>query len=585
MLNNVLEYLHASPLIREAFDAPAEGLTALYETAEGMRPFFAAMLARKTGRPVLYIAPGDTAAMRAAEDCAQWLGGGAAVLPPPEISFTRGTASQETAFRRLAVLQKARQGQLQVLCLSAEGLLTRLPPPDAYEQDAVLLGMDSRMEPQALIESLVRMGYERVDMVEGKGQCALRGAIVDAFPPAEATAVRIEFFDDEIDSIRAFDPLSQRSMERLTSAALYPAVEWRLPPSCAAKMREMISAQAGRLNAAPLRKDLPPLPEEDNEQEAEAEAAPVLPAYASGVARLFRDAEQLENGLQPAGLSLWAGALNVPCAWPWEYLESPLLVIEEPDRVKTRCQDRLSGFAEDFKLALERQEAVPEQGALLRSWEETLEALSGQKGYLLQDMLRGMGGMKPSRILRFAGVGAPKYVSRLKDLASDVAAWKRQGYLVLLLAGGEARSQRIRSALSEWGEAVAEGNVEAPVRGGEAAVWPCSLSRGFVMADEKLAVIADSDLFGASYRKARRQRTAGERIEAFTDLKEGDYVVHEAYGVGIFRGAVRLQSEGTYRDYLLIQYQGSDKLYVPTDQFDRVQKFIGGQDTPPPGTR
>ena len=95
-------------------------------------------------------------------------------------------------------------------------------------------------------------------------------------------------------------------------------------------------------------------------------------------------------------------------------------------------------------------------------------------------------------------------------------------------------------------------------------------------------MIADSDLFGAGYRKTRRRQTSGEKIEAFTDLKEGDYVVHEAHGIGIFRGTVRLQSEGTYRDYLLIQYQGSDKLYVPTDQFDRVQKFIGGQDNPPP---
>ncbi|MBR1586089.1 MAG: transcription-repair coupling factor [Clostridia bacterium] len=581
MLNNVLEFLAASPAFREAFDAPARGVAAVYEMAEGMRPLFAALLARGKNRQVLYIAPSDADAMRAADDCAQWLDGGAAVLPGPDVNFTRGTASRENLFQRLNVLQRARQGEIRVLCTAADGLLSRMLPPEEYERFALHLTADSRMAPGDLIARLVKMGYERVDMVEGKGQCALRGAIVDVFSPAEASATRIEFFDDEIDSIRSFDPISQRSLDRQAQASFYPAVEWLLPAEDAGKMREMIRRQVNRLPDHPLSQDLPPLPADEAETE-EAVEGTVYHVYDTGVARLYRDADQLEAGLQPAALSLWAGAVDAPCAWLWEYLSDPILVIEEPDRVRARCQDRLAGFGEDFKLTLERQEAVPEQGSLLRPWEDAFSALAGQDVYLLQDLLRGMGGFQPVRLSRLAGVNAPSYVSRFKDLATDLTAWQKLNYLIYVMAGGEARGRRVQTALTELGTPVPawdEGNLPGP---GGAMIWPHALSKGFVMAECKLAVIADSDLFSAGYRKTRRRKTAGERIEAFTDLKEGDYVVHEAHGIGIFRGTVRLQSEGTYRDYLLIQYQGSDKLYVPTDQFDRVQKFIGGQENPPP---
>ena len=581
MLNNVLDFLIASPSLREAFQAPEKGVLALYDMAEGQRAFYAAALARKTGRQILYIAPSDSGAMRAADDCAAWLQEGAEVLPAPEINFTRGVASRENAFRRLSVLQRVRSGAVRVLCVPPDAVLTRMPPRPRYEGLAVRVREGDQMNPADLIARLVKMGYERVDMVEGKGQCALRGSIVDAFSPAEAAAARIECFDTEVDSLRSFDPISQRSLERLEEAVFYPAVEWTVEESEAPRMREMIRAQAARVQGSPLLSDLPPLPEDDGaEPPADAPARPAFRVYDTGVSRLLQDADQLEEGLQPPTLALWAGALALPCAWVWEYMDDPIILIDDPARVKARCDDRASGFQEDFKLSLERQEAVPEQGALLRSWEEAAEALKALPVCTMQDFLRGMGEMAPGRIVQWKGINAPKYVSRFKDLSGDLQAWKKEGYLTLLMTGGEARARRLQSALDALSAPVFPWGEDRPES--LAALCPMTLSRGFTLPEERIAVIADSDIFGAGYRKTRARKTTGERIEAFTDLKEGDYVVHEAHGVGIFRGTVRIQSEGTYRDYLLIQYQGNDKLYVPTDQFDRVQKFIGSPDSAPP---
>ena len=585
MLCKILSFLNASPTFREAFETPEKGAHTLYDLAEGQRPFYAAALARQSGRQVLYIAPGEDAALKAADDCAMWLGGGAEKLPGADINFTRGTASRENSFRRLAVLQNAHLGKTKVLCVAADALLTRLLPPARYEAHALRLHPGETIPPSALIEQLVKMGYERVDMVEGKGQCALRGAIVDAFSPAETDATRIEFWDEQIDTIRAFDPISQRSLDHREEALFYPAVEWLLPGDCAESMRKMIRAQAERNQGLKVREDLPPLPEDEPEmtpEEAAFAAAPGFRVYDTGVSRLLQDADQLESGLQGANLALWAGALNAESAFLWDYLKDPILVVEEPERVKARCTDRIAGFAEDFRLALERQEAVAEQGNLLYSWEEVSQGLQAHPLCTMQDFLRGMGDLKPEKITKFAGLNAPRYVSRFKELASDVETWKKEGRMVLLMAGGEARGRRLRDGLAGLGLHVPFADENTPLTAGEAYLLPHTLSRGFILSDHALTVVSDHDIFGAGYRRTRTRQSAGERIEAFTDLKIGDYVVHEAHGVGIFQGTVRIQSEGTYRDYLLIQYQGSDKLYVPTEQFDRVQKFIGGQETPPP---
>lgn len=575
MLEKLLQKLSASPKLWEAFDAPEKGVTCLYDMADGQRAFLAAALAKKTGRPVLYVSPSEAQAMRAADDISTWLPGSAAYMPSGEMNFTRGTASREGAFRRLSVLQHVYRGEVKVLCVAADALLSRYMPAADYAQQAVSLKVGDVTEPLQLVEKLVRMGYERVDMVEGPGQCALRGFIVDAFSPAEIGATRIEFFDDEVDSIRSFDPISQRSLDPMEEAAFYPAVEWLLPGDAASAIRDMVAKQQKKLEGTGLDKALPPMPDaEETENVEEENYVPAFRVYDAGVSRLFQDADRLEEGLQSPALSLWAGALEMPCAGLWDYMQNPIVLLDEPERVKGRCEDRISGFAEDFKLALERQEAVPEQANLLKSWDRIAEEMQPFALYTLQNFLRGMGDLKPDRLISFAGVNAPKYISRFKELANDVLAWQKAGGLIVLLSGGDARGQRLQTALSELGTPV-----KMAAEGG--CVYPSTLSCGFLMAEAGIYVVSDSDIFGAGYKKTRSRKTAGEKIEAFTDLKVGDYVVHEAHGVGIFQGTTRIQTEGTWRDYLLIQYQGTDKLYVPTDQFDRVQKFIGGQEKAP----
>jgi len=174
------------------------------------------------------------------------------------------------------------------------------------------------------------------------------------------------------------------------------------------------------------------------------------------------------------------------------------------------------------------------------------------------------------------------YNGRLEPLQKDIAAWQAQGCAVALLTGGEARGRRLLRALEQQKvTAHYRETADEPLRPGEVVLLPISVHKGFRNVTAKLCVVSDSDLYGSAYQRVQKHHAAGEHIASFTDLNTGDYVVHDIHGIGIYDGVVQLQTEGITHDYLLIRYLGNDKLYVPTDQFDRVQKFIGAVNSPP----
>ena len=543
---------------------------AAYEVCEGVKPALAAALAAKTGRQVLYIAPGDREAARVAEDVQQFLPGGAGSLRMRERQFAHAAASHESEWQRLTVLSRVRTGEVRVVCAAADALLWRMTPPALAEEMSVSLRTGGRIPPAELVARLTEAGYERVDMVEGRGQCALRGAIVDVYPPTEADALRIEFFDDEIDGIRAFDCVSQRSLRHLSEVRVEPAGEYLLKNAdraqAGAKMRDLLERAQQRLHGARPQAQVvfKSLAAEEGGGEYESNSR-------EGLRRLLREAERLEAGGACRVIDLWADLLMPETCGLLDYLDNPIVIVDAPERCRARMEDIFAGYQTDLALAVEQAEAVPEQETLLRTAAEALEAVNACGLLTVQEFLRGSAGFKQGKPFQLHALAAPQYHSSVRDAAADIAAWKKAGADIYLLSGGEARGERLRESLL---------GVQADLAGVQ--ILPLTLSRGFLFVEIGLCVLADSDIYGASRKKARAQHTASQRIEAFTDLKEGDYVVHEMHGVGVYMGVTRVQSEGAWRDYLLIQYRGADKLYVPTDQFDRVQKYIGSTEAPPP---
>ena len=610
-----LEELEAFHELTRALEQP--GVCSAYGPDDAQRAHLLAALALKLDRPMLVIEPSDQAASRMAEDMNLLLGGAARFLPGRDVTFLKTAASsRELSMRRIEALGDCLSGAARALVVPADAMLFRLAPPEEFSGRIIDLSEGMRMDPGALIERLTLAGYERVHLVEARGQCALRGGILDVYPVGSPNALRVEFFDDEVDSIRSFDVMTQRSISRRVAVRLYPAQEFLLSGEvrqrAAAALEALLSEGApeerGQDRQSAIEREFDLMPFEDFlrltevEEDAEESAAKpasekgsrgtkgrkqparpaALPSRVSSRSTLERNfggvLEALRTGRLPDGVDSLLPVLLGCDSTAADYLNDPIVVFDQPERLRERCENRYQEFLERFDAALERQEALPAQAELLFSYDALLEKCGGGRVLLTNLFLRTERDFLPTKLVKIECRNAPAYQSNVKELARDLNRWKAEGWRVALLAGGTARGERLEGALKTQG-APAPFMPEIPetLEPGAPVIFPMTLNRGFLYPGIRFAVISESDIYGVNRQKSRSRTTGGEKLAAFTDLKVGDYVVHENHGIGQYMGMVRLSSDGTYRDFLHIRYQGADKLYVPTDQLDRVQKYIGSE--------
>ncbi len=579
--------------------------TALSEIAEGERPFVAAALARKTKRPVLLVSPTELVSQRQAQDVERLMGGGSAVLPTRDMQFSRAAMSRESTWQRLSVLDQLIQGKVRVLCASIDALMARCAPMEQFRKAVITISEGERHAPDTLIRQLLEMGYERVPMVEGQGQCAMRGSILDVFPSNAPDAVRIEFFDDEVDSLRRFDCISQRSIARIKQIRLSPATECLIADHEAAATRLKAALDAGVGHAMEAEEVV-------RESRDDVDGMPDLDDFLSELDALEMTEELLKDGDKPAGAPkpltenelnwkrhlddvervrqghsirtapMWMNVLCERTVPVTDYLADPIILLDRPDQFPSRVKAAQDSFTESYEDARFRGDAFDAQQDLLFSYDDLLGDWRKHPSITLSDIISTSGRVKPTEAIAFGSKPAMPYQSRLEPLKQDIAKWKEDGFAIILLTGGENRGKRLQKALDEQGvpssyTETLDGNLI--VR--EVMLLPVAYGKGFIHPAAKLVVLSDTDIYGTAYQRARKKQNAGERIASFTDLKTGDYVVHDLHGVGLYKGVVQLDSDGVKRDYLLIQYAGTDKLYVPADQFDRVTKFIGAEHTLP----
>ncbi len=598
VMDAILRYMKL-PGAEEMLKAAPGTALSLSGVSPALAAVAAAWLAGK-GRRIMLVMENDLRAARAAEDVRQMKPEDCAFLPAGEVDLTRAAGSQESSWRRLEALAAMNLEECRVLSTSVEALALKMGRPEPFSALCFRLRPGDTMSSGTLTERLLRMGYERVEMVEGKGQFARRGAILDIYPPALNQGLRIEFFDDEVDAIRVFDCISQRSQEDWPEAVITPACEVLLPESewqeAARRMRSALGTEETGEAEPALLDSLPPLPDDDEEAFFDQQLLPKVREKNYREAeqaererrrdRLLADAESLEGGIPFRRIRAWVPVLTDHTATVMDWYRPDLILLYAPDRLRERTEERLAGFGEDLASAMARGEAVQAQQGLLRGWEEIRGALRQYPLALVSEMLLGLGGIRADQAVTAEASGLPGYRGQLRTLKADLDSWQEKGYRVLLLSGGAARGRRLRENLKELGASArfCEGEPmeeTSLIASGQIVILPGTLSKGFVLPECGLAVVSDADIWGEGYRKSKARRNSGERISTFTDLKPGDYVVHEDHGVGLYRGISRIQSEGSWRDYLLIQYDGNDRLYVPVEQLDRVQRYIGNPNQPP----
>ena len=577
--------------------ARAGGIFAVYGVDDSQRLHLMAGLAMELKRPLLFVTATEPEAQQAYDDLTSLLDGRVALLPGREVSFQRMDAqSTDLAARRLSALGAAARGSLRALVTTPSALLYRLMPRKRFDQAVFELREGDELSPEGLMRRLVDAGYEAASRVEARGQCALRGGIVDVFPVGLPNAVRVEFFGDEIDSLREFDADSQRSISRIARCTILPATETPLTAEEASSAADRLEEALGKAQDAPkaekaredIPDDLPPwddLFEEELPSLEEMEAAKAPKAEnETGLVRAFSPLIQsLRDQARCAGCDMLMPYLYPTFATVMDYMKNPIVALDQPEKLRDHAVGRALDFTEQYKTALERQLALPGQGTLLYEWDDVLTPLTGGSAISLTPFARSQNELKLRGVFGFEGMNSPSYQGNIHELTRTLREDQKQGYRLSVLSGGPARSERLKKSLSDQGlKALLAPQEVSSLDKGQIYIFPRGLRKGFVYPAIRFAVFSETDVYGAGRQKSRsRWRTGGEKLEAFTDLKVGDYVVHEQYGIGQFMGVVRLQADGSYGDYLHIRYNGADKLYVPTDQLDRVQKYIGSDGETP----
>ncbi|HYE84676.1 MAG TPA: transcription-repair coupling factor [Clostridia bacterium] len=551
-LNELLSSLEANMSIVE-----------VYGISDTQKAIVAALVCRHFGKPCLFITHNDLLSKKIYEDISFFDPDMATLLPSGEMMFRRIDAkSKEIMQNRLKAYDDIIGGKNIIVCASVEALLPKTVSPELFASMVRELSIGESVSLEEVKQYFIKAGYERVDMVEGKGQFSIRGGIIDFYSPIHQNAVRIELFDDEIDSIRYFDVLTQRSVSKVKNIRITPAREFIVAGEEFITGAENLKAElSSRLRA--LGYDRKKKTSDTRVKE-----------------RISEDIEKLSQGIHFEGIEKYSPYFPGKNHSLIDYMKDYIIFIDEPNRVRQRCETLGLEFQEYFNQLLEDGEVLPGQFDSLFTYEDILLRMQDNKRICLDALFKSNDDFYPQKTISITSRSMHPFHGKLSMLMEEITAWKKRKYRVLILAGARERGLRLASDLRERDiDAAYKDELDIELKEGHIVILPGILNSGFDFPSVKYAVISDREAFGSKRKSAEKKK--GKAIDVFTDLKVGDFVVHENHGIGQYIGIEKLKIDNTTRDYLHIKYSGNDKLYIPTDQMDMIQKYIGSEDKGP----
>ena len=509
---------------------------------------------------------------RVAEELQAWLGDPDAVSvlePRTALAYERSELVRDETAARVAALAAWRSGRARVLVASVQALLQHTLDPEEVPAEPRRLRAGARLHQDGLLHELLALGYDPVLEVAGRGEFARRGGLVDVFPSASPLPIRIELFGDEIDSMRMFDPTDQRSLRAVDEVVLLPASEFLVPPGGMAGIRARIAALPGRLSKLPdrLAADLARF------EEGVRAGTGELGAHSGHVHDIAAAARALETG---DAAEVWAGVL-CPATGLDHIPAGTLLVLDEPGDIADSA-DFLWRQAEERRAELVAGGDLPEgwPGAYLgpRDWKTRL--LRGRTLELTweSEAQSPTGGGTPIGDL-FGWREPALPPARTARLAQTIAGWAGEGDRVVLASD---QAPRLADLLTEQGlpTAVVDRLSEAPARGSRVLIGR-SLNGGFAGGPDGLVFVTDRELFGSvRVRRPKALRRVVPR-DVLERLTPGDLVVHVDHGIARYERMLRRGISGEERDYLELSFAGTDKIFLPVEQINRISRYSGGE--------
>lgn len=484
------------------------------------------------------------------------------VYPAKDLIFYQADIHSNDLIReRIKTMRRLIEGRPVTVVTTFAALMSPQIPAQVIKSNILAIDKRKPVNEKDIAAKFIQMGYEKAYQVEAPGQFSIRGDIIDVFDLTEENPYRIELFGDDIESMRSFDIMTQRSLEKLESIEIYPATELILTRSQLEKGFEKIEAE-GKKRYKQLRDDF------------KTEESARLKKYIE---------EKKEEALEYHDMSGMESFLRYFYEEPVTFLElfskgNTMLFIDEPSHVQAQAQAITTEFRESMIHRAEQGYILPGQMDLLFGEEEIIARMESVRRVLLETipLPKAQNHYAPGRSFEVHAHTIAPYNNSFDLLIKDLKNYRKKGYRVLILSGSRTRAKRIVDDLRD--NEITAFYSEDPGRTlseGEIMTYYGRILKGFEYPEIKFAVIAESDIFTEHKKKKRKKKSnlSGENISSMADLKPGDYVVHESHGLGIYRGIEKIESDHVIKDYIKVEYAGGGNLYVLATGLDVLQKY------------
>lgn len=518
--------------------------------AGSSRQVLIAALQEDVERPMLVVTHNMFSAQKIAEDLQECLSPEDVLLYPANelVAAEAAISSPETLAQRMDVLIKLSKGYRGIVVVPFSGVRRYLPISAVMSEAQIAVRVGDSLPLESFLRQMTALGYTRNDRVELRGEMSVRGGIVDFYPLTSSQAYRIEWFGDDIDSIRAFDPADQRSSDRIESFVVPPCQEMLAD----SHRMEIAANHAQQL----LEKQLDKMTDRTAKDRLRTEMGGELEKLREHV--YFPEIYKYISLLYPERHTIL------------DYMPGDtLLILDEPTRLIETAKQLERDEAEWSMHLLQNGKSLPGL-SLARETDEILH----QRPFptlFLSLFLRQIPNSQPQNILNMTSRSMQNFHGQMNVLKAEMERWRKTGATVMMLAGNAERMERMRRVLDDY-------SIETPI------LLEGNLQSGFELPSSHLVIITEGEMFSQKQRKARRidkKVDNAERIKSYTELKVGDYVVHHNHGIGKYVGIGTLEIAGIHKDYLHILYAGGDKLSVPIEQVDMIQKYVGSEEREP----
>lgn len=547
--------LAAQPDISDVINTLKRGYSPI--TVSGLSSIHKAQLALlamdelcgKKKAPLLIITDDEAGAKRICDDINEFAGETAAyVYPAKDITLARvDRTSKEYEYQRLCVLSRVIEGSCHIICASAEAVMQRTLPPKALSENTITIDKEKPIDLKKLTEQLIKAGYTRCDSVESPSQFSVRGSIADIFPVHEKFPVRMELWDDEIDTFSYFDTETQRRTTPIDKMMIPPASEVLFESNdvFADKIKALSASVRGKRTEI-IR------------------------------ANLSKDEDNARNNITLANIDKYLPLAYEKPALIFDYLtEGSAVLFSEHHSCTEKAKAVMTQHNEDIKQLLE-------EGELCRGLEgymtdfDVISEKAQEYSCLLMDSFLRTADIRSKKLLSMTAYQTASWGGEIRQLSEDLKSFVSRNYSVVVLAGSEKTLPIIAEDLRNDGipcDILSEG---AELTKGRVLITTGSLSSGYDYPDIKTALITQAKAMTS--RRKLKKRKKGEEIKSLADITPGDLVVHALHGIGRFEGIRKLELEGITKDYITIKYAGTDVLYVPVTQMDLISRYIGPRD-------